>query len=113
MILYIACTPDKYELPLFVAESAAELGEMLGIRKQVVYQYISRTALNNRRGKPMPKMLHFYKVVTEDGERCEHCRKIFHSPDIRKKYCSNRCIWAARREREKQNGTQRRNRRSH
>ena len=30
MILYIACTPDKYELPLAVADTAEELGEMLG-----------------------------------------------------------------------------------
>ena len=99
MILYIACTPDKYELPLYVAESAQELGEMLGIRKQVVYQYISRTALNNRRGKPMPKMLHFYKVVTEDGERCPKCGRLFLSVTPQQIYCTKRCADAARHER--------------
>lgn len=113
MVLYIACTPDKYELPLFVAESPAELGEMLGMSRERVMQYISRTTMNNRRGKPMPKMLHFYKVVTEDGERCEYCRRLFHPPNNRQKYCSRRCSDAAGNERKKINGTQRRNRRSH
>ena len=91
MILYIACTPDKYELPLYVADTADELGFMLGITKQHVYQYICRTAEKNRKGRPTQKMLRFYKVVTEDGERCPTCGRIFHPQSHLQLYCSKRC----------------------
>ena len=91
MILYIACTPDEYELPLCVADTAEELGFMLGITKQHVYQYICRTAEKNRKGRPTPKMLRFYKVVTEDGERCPTCGRLFYPQTYLQRYCSKRC----------------------
>ena len=91
MILYIACTPDKYELPLAVADTAEELGEMLGIKRQHVYQYICRTAEKNRKGRPTKKMLHFYKVTTEEGERCPTCGRLFYPKMASSIYCSKRC----------------------
>lgn len=91
MILYIACTPDEYELPLCVADTAEELGEMLGMRKQIVYQYISRTAEKERTGKPFKSMLRLYKVVTEDGERCPTCGKLFYPKVHKQIFCSRRC----------------------
>jgi hypothetical protein len=90
-VLYIACTPDKYELPLFVAESAQELGGMLGITKQHVFQYISRTAEKNRKGRPTKKMLRFYKVIFEDGERCPTCGRLFTPRSTQQIYCTKRC----------------------
>lgn len=99
MIFYIACTPDKYELPLFVAESAAELGDMLGLSRERVLQYISRTKMYNRQGRPSPKMLRYYKVITEDGERCPNCARLFYPENNKQIYCSKRCRHAASRER--------------
>lgn len=41
MILYLRTTMDKYELPIAVAESAAELARMLGTSPGVVWSSIS------------------------------------------------------------------------
>lgn len=101
MILYIACTPDKYELPLAVADTAEELGEMLGIRKQLVYQYICRTAEKERKGKPFKSMIRMYKVIAEDGERCPTCGRLFQPKKTRQMFCSRRCVRYPDRRKEK------------
>lgn len=36
--LWLAVTPDKYELPIAVADSAAELGRMLGTQGHLIYK---------------------------------------------------------------------------
>ncbi|MBQ7885369.1 MAG: hypothetical protein IJ313_00585 [Clostridia bacterium] len=74
-----------------MADTAEELGEMLGMRKQIVYQYISRTAEKERTGKPFKSMLRLYKVVTEDGERCPACGKLFYPRVHKQIFCSRRC----------------------
>lgn len=47
MILYIMVTRDKYELPLAVADTAAELASMVGVTTNAVLSGISKT----RKGK--------------------------------------------------------------
>lgn len=46
-VLYMAVTPDQYELPLAVADTAAELGQMFGKTKGLVLSSIS----HNRDGR--------------------------------------------------------------
>ena len=36
MTLYMAVTPDKYELPMLIAESKAELARMTGMHRSTV-----------------------------------------------------------------------------
>ena len=36
MTLYMAVTPDKYELPMLIAETKAELARMTGMHKSTV-----------------------------------------------------------------------------
>lgn len=45
--LYVAVTPDRYELPLYVADSAQELAAWAGVLTATVYENCSRN-----RGKP-------------------------------------------------------------
>lgn len=40
--LYIACTDDKYELPIAVCGSTWELSQVLGMKHTTVTQYISK-----------------------------------------------------------------------
>lgn len=39
--LYVATTKDKYELPIAVADSVAELAEILGMRPETISFYLS------------------------------------------------------------------------
>jgi hypothetical protein len=59
LMLYIKTTLDKYEFPIAVADSAAELAKMLGVKADTVYSQISK----KRRG--------WYKVSCEADDRNE------------------------------------------
>ena len=52
MKLYIAATPDKYELPIFVAYSAVELARMCGYDPQRIYQAVKNQRRPTKDGKP-------------------------------------------------------------
>lgn len=52
MKLYIAATPDEYELPIFVACSAAELARMCGCDAQHIYQAVKNQRRPTKDGKP-------------------------------------------------------------
>ena len=86
MVLYMAVTPDKYELPLCVAESVAELGEMLGKTPKTVQEMVSK----HTRKPPMhtPKLV---RVVCEEQCVCPICGALFEKKDKRRKYCSVKC----------------------
>lgn len=43
MALYMVVTQDKYELPLAVADSPAELARMLGVKSSVIRSAISHS----------------------------------------------------------------------
>lgn len=60
MILYLRTTMDKYELPIAVAESAAELARMLHTTPGVVWSSVS----HKRKG--------WYRVEVEDEETSLH-----------------------------------------
>lgn len=50
MKIYIATTPDRYELPIFVADSAPELARLCGCNVQRIYCgcYNQRMRANNK-----------------------------------------------------------------
>lgn len=52
MKLYIAATPDKYELPMVVAESATKLARMCGVSVNVVYVGVRNQRRPTKNGKP-------------------------------------------------------------
>lgn len=69
MTLYMAVTPDKYELPMLIAESKAELARMTGMHITTVCN-----AINGRKRKSESRKLRkdvrclFVTVeVEEDG----------------------------------------------
>jgi len=47
MKYYMAVTPDKYELPMYVAESPSEMADVLGIKYQSVLQILSKKGVAN------------------------------------------------------------------
>lgn len=59
----MAVTPDKYELPIAVADSAEELAQMLGVTPRAIYHTISRHKARARSKRPMKwTKLRIYKV---------------------------------------------------
>lgn len=60
--LYMATTTDKYELPLFVADSSAELSRKFGINVNTIRTNISRNLKGSVRG------MKFVKVEIEDQQ---------------------------------------------
>lgn len=60
MVLYVAVSQDKYELPIAVADSARELARMLGVDKCTVSCHITLA----KQGKI--KKQKYFKVEVED-----------------------------------------------
>jgi len=54
--VYMAVTKDKYELPLFVADSTKELAEMMGLPHKTVSMYMSPVNQNNRKNSGFVKV---------------------------------------------------------
>lgn len=52
--IYVACTHDEYELPVAVADTAAELARMVGITRDSLYTMLTR------------KEGHYYKIKEND-----------------------------------------------
>ena len=50
MKLYMGVTPDKYELPLFVADSLKELSKMSGFDYDSIRHRISKNSSGRNRG---------------------------------------------------------------
>lgn len=62
MTLYLKVTADKYELPVAVADSASELANMLGLRRDSMWAVFSKI----RKGETR----HYkeYKIVEVEDE---------------------------------------------
>lgn len=60
MILYMAVTPDKYELPITVENTLFDLAEMFGTTSSTILTSISRNKSGKRRGAK------FVKVEVDD-----------------------------------------------
>ena len=50
MIVYIAVTPDKYELPIVIADSLKEISLKTGVNKQAISDNISKNTNGKRIG---------------------------------------------------------------
>lgn len=62
---WLAVTPDKYELPLMVTESASELARWLGVETCTVFTQVKTGASGKHSGRKI------VKVPREDGEDSE------------------------------------------
>lgn len=62
MKLYLGVTPDKYELPLFVADSLKELSKMSGFDYDSVRHLISKRSSGKNKG------IKFIKITIEEEE---------------------------------------------
>lgn len=62
MKLYLGVTPDKYELPLFVADSLKELSKMSGFDYDSVRHLISKRSSGKNKG------IKFTKITLEEEE---------------------------------------------
>jgi len=67
--LYLAVTPDRYELPLAVCLSADELGRYLGISGRSVLQNMNRKQSGTQRG------YNLVRIEIEEDETDENCVK--------------------------------------
>lgn len=104
--LYIACTPDKYELPFAVGDTAKELGDLLGVSAQQVHQAISRRKHNDlpqiRRSSRGPAgRWKLYKVVMALNI-CPVCGTEFEPRNGYHVYCTHACREAAQKRREEE-----------
>ena len=68
MILYIAVTCDRYELPLFVSESAEEMAAWMGIPRSSVYTLCSRSKNKPPYQVERSMQIRLRKVEVEDGK---------------------------------------------
>lgn len=62
MKIYMGVTPDKYELPIFVADSLKELAEMSGFDYDSIRHRISKKSSGRNHG------IKFIKVVIDEEE---------------------------------------------
>lgn len=70
MRIWLAVTQDKYQLPVAVADTAAELARMMGVRQSTVISSISRQKqraknLKSNRGQ---KKRYFCITIDDDDE---------------------------------------------
>lgn len=49
MVIYMAISQDKYELPLAVADTVVELAKMLGVSKNTIYSTMSKYKAGERK----------------------------------------------------------------
>lgn len=93
MVLYLACTPDKYELPVFVCDTAEEMAAYMGMSKQSIWQMVSRKRKYDRDGKPgNGGRLHLFRVDPDEKTPvCAECGAAFKRRQHNQTYCSPRC----------------------
>lgn len=48
--VYMKVTGDKYELPIAIADTAAELARIVGVHKSTIWSQISRGAISRLDG---------------------------------------------------------------
>ena len=61
MTLFLMVTDDEYELPLAVADTAAELARITGKRENTIYASISHAKKGNRKS-----IYHRVEILDED-----------------------------------------------
>lgn len=68
MMLYVAVTADKYELPICVAETGAELARKLNMPVKTLYRLIWLKDKNILKEQGKNRGYNIVKVEVEDGE---------------------------------------------
>lgn len=93
MVLYLACTPDKYELPVFVCDTVDEMAAFAGIPRDQVFQTIARKRKYDREGRTdRGGRFHMFRVdYGTDTVKCPVCGAEFKKNSFRHQYCSRRC----------------------
>lgn len=69
MKLYLGVTHDKYELPLFVADSLKELSKMSGFDYDSVRHLISKRSSGKNKG------IKFIKIIIDEAEEWHKVKK--------------------------------------
>lgn len=54
--LWLAVTPDQYELPLAVADTAEQLGALIGLKRGSVISLVERGASGKKTGRKLLKV---------------------------------------------------------
>lgn len=72
-VLYLACTPDRYELPVCVSDNLDELSQCTGVKKESIMQGIARNAKRVKAGNPLrgygrPGEFRFYRIEICGGD---------------------------------------------
>ena len=72
-VLYLACTPDRYELPVCVSDDLDEVSRYTGVKKSSILQSIARNARRIRTGMPLrgygkPGEYRFYRIEICGGD---------------------------------------------
>lgn len=72
MTLYLAVTPDEYELPLYVAETEEEMAAWAGIKVKSVREQCSRNKKkppSNRKGGGQGRKYRLRKILIEEEKQ--------------------------------------------
>lgn len=56
-VFYMAVAPDKYELPIYVAETVEELAEMYHVSKSTIFSCVCRDKKGDRSGRKFVKVV--------------------------------------------------------
>lgn len=68
MVLYVAVTNDRYELPVAVAETQTELAIMVGVDISTICKQIKRRAAGEKECPWKKCGMKFYKVDCEEKQ---------------------------------------------
>ena len=68
MVLYVAVTNDRYELPIAVAETQTELAIMVGVDISTICKQIKRRAAGKKECPRKKYGMKFYKIDCEEKE---------------------------------------------
>lgn len=61
-VIWMEVTDDEYELPLAVANSATQLADMIGVRRNGIFEAMSKYKAGQQ------KTCRYRKVILEDDE---------------------------------------------
>lgn len=63
MKIYMAVTADKFEFPLYIADTATQLAKIIGISRDIIYDSISKNLNGRNTGIKFVKV-----IIDEEGE---------------------------------------------
>lgn len=67
-VLYLAVTADRYELPIYVADTALELADVLGLSHKSVHSTFSKYASGELSGELSGRRLMRVRIEEEDDD---------------------------------------------